>query len=91
MVISVEGLLAAILVVLVVTPTRRVGEKRAEMQFAHRGMKICDYSYFYGLRWLLAAVGSLRPPAGQTFCLWKAARGAGTLSSHPVFAHFPMC
>ena len=69
MVIFVEGLLSAFLVVLFVTPTRHVGKKKAAMQFARRGMKICDYSYFYGLRWLLAAVGLLWPPAGQIFCL----------------------
>lgn len=66
-------------------------EKKAAMRFASRGMKICGYSYFYGLRWLLDAVGLLQSPAGQAFCLWEAAQGAGNLSSHFTFVLFHIC
>lgn len=65
-------------------------KKRQQCSLHAGGRIICDYSYFYGLRWLLAAVGSLWSAAGQT-CLWEGAQGASAPSSHPIFVLFPMC
>lgn len=85
-----EGLLPAFLWVLGVTPEMACWKKRQQCSLHAGGRIICDYSYFYGLRWLLAAVGSLWSAAGQT-CLWEGAQGASAPSSHPIFVLFPMC
>lgn len=57
MVNFVESLLSTFLLVFVVPPTRHVKKKRQQCILHAGGVKICDCSYFYSLKWLLAAVG----------------------------------
>lgn len=59
MVIFVESLLLAFSLVFVVTPPQHDEKKTYQCILHTGGVKICDCSYFYGLGWLLAAVGLL--------------------------------
>lgn len=81
MVNFVESLLLVFLLVFVVTPTQHVEKKRQQCISHTEDGKICDCSYFCGLRLLLAAVGLL---SSWKAVQWVLPRCFCTLSSASI-------